>query len=259
MMIRNIFCLIFSFALASSSLGQEKQDTFKVLSYNLRFGELASLEQLAEFIKRENPDLVALQEVDVNTYRDRAPDQNGKNFINELAYHTGMFGAYGKTIDYKGGYYGIGILSKYPLAATERVFLPKTEHGKEQRALLIADIEYRDKTYLTFISTHLDYTNTKERQIQVKELNALLKDKPHPIIIAGDFNAEPSSEEISKGMSNWLQTCNDNPTIPAKNPKAKIDYIFAYPKEKWDVIDTKNFDLLLSDHLPVEATLKLKK
>lgn len=259
MMIRNIFCLLFTVTFILNSFGQEKQDTFKILSYNLRFGELASLEQLAEFIKNEDPDFVALQEVDVNTYRDRAPNQNGKNFITELAFYTGMFGAYAKTIDYKGGYYGIGILSKFPLASTERIFLPKTKHGKEQRALLIADIEYEDKTYITLVSTHLDYTNTLERQVQVEKLNELLKDKPHPIILAGDFNADPSSEEIKNGMSNWLQACDDKPTIPADKPKAKIDYIFAYPKDQWKAMNAKTPKILLSDHLPVEATLKLEK
>ena len=259
MIIRNIFCLLLSFTFIISSTGQEKQETFKVMSYNLRFGELASLEQLAKFIKSEDPDVVALQEVDVNTYRDRAPEQNGKNFITELAFRTAMFGAYGKTIEYKRGYYGIGILSKFPLSSTERVFLPKTKHGKEQRALLVADIEYQDNTYFTFVSTHLDYTNTLERQVQVEKLNEILKDKPHPIIMAGDFNADPSSEEISVGMSNWLQASNNKATIPANKPKAKIDYIFVYPKEKWKVIDAKTHNILLSDHLPVEATLKLKK
>ena len=43
------------------------QDTLRVrvMTYNLRFGELASLEELAHHIKSFKPDFVALQEVDV--------------------------------------------------------------------------------------------------------------------------------------------------------------------------------------------------
>ena len=73
------------------------QDTLRVrvMTYNLRFGELASLEELAHHIKSFKPDFVALQEVDSKTDRKRTPHQKGKDFISELAYHTGMFGLYG--------------------------------------------------------------------------------------------------------------------------------------------------------------------
>ena len=45
------------------------QDTLRVrvMTYNLRFGELASLEELAHHIKSFKPDFVALQEVDSKT------------------------------------------------------------------------------------------------------------------------------------------------------------------------------------------------
>lgn len=139
------FLLISCFSLSALSEVSDRQDNpkqLKVLSYNLRFGELASLEELADFIKEQDPDVVALQEVDSRTFRERAPLQNDKDFATELGYLTGMFAAYGKTIPYKKGYYGIAILSKYPMAKIERKYLPKTENGKEQRAVLVADIEY---------------------------------------------------------------------------------------------------------------------
>src|SRR5690625_2446210 len=168
----------------------------KVLSYNLRFGELASLEEIAAFIKKQDPDVVALQEVDNHTFRDRAPKQNGKDFATELGFRTGMIPVYGKTIPYKGGYYGIAILSKYPLAKVERIYLPKTKNGKEQRAVLVAEVEYKEGEYITFASTHLDYTNTEERQVQVKKLNEAVMDSPYRVIMAGDISARPDAVGI---------------------------------------------------------------
>ena len=55
------------------------QDTLRVrvMTYNLRFGELASLEELAHHIKSFKPDFVALQEVDSKTDRKRTPHQKG--------------------------------------------------------------------------------------------------------------------------------------------------------------------------------------
>ena len=144
--------LLLPAALHGNPNGKKDPVKLKVLCYNLRFGELASLEELAAYIKSENPDIVALQEVDVRTHRDRAPHQNGKDFITGLGYHTGMLSAYGRTINYAGGYYGIGLLSKYPLAKTTRVMLPMPEGAREQRALLIADVELPGGNMITFVS-----------------------------------------------------------------------------------------------------------
>lgn len=247
-----------SFALQDPTENQKSPTQLKILCYNLRFGELASLEELAAFIKEQDPDIVALQEVDNHTYRDRAPKQNGKDFATELGFRTGMLAAYGKTIPYMGGYYGIAILSKYPLAKVERIYLPKTENGKEQRAVLVADVEYREGEYITFASTHLDYTNTEERQVQVKKLNEVLLSTPYPVIVAGDFNARPDSKEIKEGMSAWQVVSNLEPTVPADAPRSTIDYIFCYPKDKWKQIDATTYQTELSDHLPISATVELR-
>ena len=254
-----ILILLFSFTFFFTAYAQEKPVQLKVLCYNLRFGELASLEELAEFIKKVDPDIVALQEVDVRTNRDRAPKQNGKDFVTELGYHTGMLSAYGKTIPYMGGYYGIGILSKYPLSSVERIYLPKTEQGKEQRAVLVADVEYSEGEFFTFASTHLDYTTSEERQAQVKKLNEVLLKSVYPVIVAGDFNARPESIEIVEGMSPWKELSNMDATVPATKPKNKIDYIFGYPQNAWKVIENASYMVPLSDHLPISAVVEMVK
>ncbi|MDR1173148.1 MAG: endonuclease/exonuclease/phosphatase family protein [Bacteroidales bacterium] len=254
----NLICLLLLVGLFGI-YAQEQPVRIKVLCYNLRFGELASLEELAAFIREQNPDVVALQEVDCRTYRDRTPKQHGKDFITELGFHTGMLTAYGKTIPYAGGYYGIGILSKYPLASVERVYLPKTENGKEQRAVLVADVEYSEGQYFTFASTHLDYTNTEERRVQVKKLNEVLLAKPYPVIVAGDFNARPDAVEILEGMNVWKIVCKMAPTVPADAPRSQIDYIFCYPKDKWTGVEATAHQVQLSDHLPISAVVELKR
>lgn len=239
-----------------SAYGQEK-DTLKILCYNLRFGELASLTELAEFIEKENPDIVALQEVDVLTKRERAPLQNGKHFISELGFRTNMFSLYGKTIPYAGGYYGIGILSKYPYLSVERILLPMPEGAKEQRAYLVSEIELPNNKTITFVSTHLDYTTSAVRQAQVKVINDDLLKRNGPIILCGDFNAKPDSKEIAEGMKDWIQTTSMDYTIPAKAPTSKIDYIFCYPSHEWKVISNETPKVQFSDHLPVVSTLEL--
>lgn len=247
-----IILLLFPFGL----MAQEKTQ-LKIMSYNLRFGELASLEQLGEFIKSESPDIVLLQEVDVYTNRERAPHQNGKNFIAELGFYTQMMSLFGKSIAYEGGYYGLGILSKYPFVQTERFLLPLVEEKREQRSLLTARLELDNGQNITVACTHLDL-KPEIRIVQIEAINKLLKDKTDPIILAGDFNAKPDSREIAEGMKGWQHSCKkDAFTIPAKAPESKIDYIFSYPEEQWKVINSYVPEITLSDHRPVVASFEL--
>lgn len=70
------------------------QDTLRVrvMTYNLRFGELASLEELAHHIKSFKPDFVALQEVDSKTDRKRTPHQKGRILYPNLPIIQGCLG-----------------------------------------------------------------------------------------------------------------------------------------------------------------------
>lgn len=232
-------------------------ESLKIVCYNIRYGELASLEEIAAFFNDQEADIVALQEIDVNTNRPGAPHQNGKDFITELGYHSGMLTAYARTIYYSGGYYGIGILSKYPFTQTRKVLLPMTQGAREQRAMLLADVELPNGKIITFVSTHLDHSTSDVRSAQVELINQTLMDNPYPVIIAGDFNAAPESKEIKEGMKDWGRACPLEFTAPAKAPRVKIDYIFYHPVDKWNVLKSETPQIQLSDHLPVTAEMEL--
>lgn len=253
---RNILIVI---CLSVSSLAAQDANILNIMTYNLRFGELASLEDMAAFINEAKPDIVALQECDWKTKRELAPKQNGKAFVNELAYFTEMFGIYGKAIDYKNGYYGIGILSQYPIVRSERIFLPNPEPKTEQRVMLVADIELPDKTILTFISTHLEVSSPKTREEQIKFINEWIKSIENPVILAGDLNAIPSDEEIVNGFSGWKNMTNTEFTFSTVDPLIKIDYIYGYPENKMEMISTKVYiESKLSDHFPVSSIISIK-
>lgn len=70
------------------------QDTLRlrVMTYNLRFGELASLEELAHHIKSFKPDFVALQEVDSKTDRKRTRIRRGRILYPNLPIIQGCLG-----------------------------------------------------------------------------------------------------------------------------------------------------------------------
>ena len=250
------FIFLFLFAISLSVTAQTALH-FRVMTYNLRFGELASLESLAAYIRKINPDIVALQEVDSKTNRELAPLQNGKDFISTLAFYTGLFGIYGKTIEFSNGYYGIGILSKYPIIASERVMLPNPDPRGEDRALLISTIDLPDNRQLIFACTHLDLTADK-RKVEMTAIKDHFKNKKGIYILAGDFNTTPLEGEVAKYLPNWKDALPLEFTFPAKNPEEKIDYILYDNPQKVKVVDAfVDRSSKLSDHLPGIANFKI--
>lgn len=250
--------IAFAAAILICSAGFAGNGKLRLMSYNLRFGELASMEEIGSYIKSLDADIVALQECDWDTHRERAPKQNGVKFINELAQGTGMFGIYGKAIDYRGGYYGIGLLSRYPIVRSERVFLPNIGK-KEQRAMLLADIQLPDGQIVTYICTHLEVSSAELRLEQVKFIQKKVKGIKNPVFLAGDMNAEPDSPEMEFLRKGWDDLTNRELTFSTMSPSIKIDYIYAKKGSGVKLIETAvDRQRLLSDHFPIYADVEIK-
>ena len=250
--------LVVCFTVLSFNLFAADGMELKLMTFNLRFGEMASMQDFADVINAEAPDIIALQECDWATYRERAPKQNGVKFINELSFRTGMFGLYGKAIDYKGGYYGVGILSKYPIVRSERIFLPH-DAGTEQRILLEADIELPDGKIITFVCTHLEVSSSENRMKQVKFIQSKLG-KNTNIFLCGDMNAVPESDEMQYLCKYWINLAPDILTHSTKKLDRHIDYMYCRPEKEVELKSCRILpDVKLSDHYPVISEILLKE
>ena len=110
----------------------------RVLAYNVKHGRgndgKVDLGRTARVIRRLNPDVVALQEIDKNA------DRSGKiDEARELAKLTGLqHHAFGRFFDFQGGEYGMAIISRYPLSEAKNLRLPD---GAEPRTSLIATVD----------------------------------------------------------------------------------------------------------------------
>ena len=236
-----------------------------VLSYNIHHANPPSrpgvidLEAIANVIRQQQPDLVALQEVDVFTSRSGA----SINQAAELGRLTGMYYYFAKAIDYGGGDYGVAILSKYPIENPQHYSLPTVEAtGGEHRTLATVSIKLPDNKKLLFACTHLDaQRNDTNRVEQIKSIKQILQKEESPVIIAGDFNAVPGSRVIQL-MDTFLQRgCISHCafTIPEVKPTKEIDFIAYAPFTAFDVIEYKVInETYASDHRPVKAIVRLK-
>jgi len=222
----------------------------RVLSYNVHAcigtdGRL-DVERIAKVIKTCDPDLVAIQELDRKTARTRQIDQPG-----ELGRLTGMHAEFGKTIDYRGGEYGIGILSRFAPERVQMHRLPGSE-SREQRGALAVMVRPAGLPDVLFICTHLDATADERDSIpQVTELNRLFTGEDQPAIIAGDFNKTPSARTIGIMLDRWVNATagEDRPTFPSIRPAQQIDFVFYRPGNAWRVVETKVIEEeVASDH-----------
>jgi endonuclease/exonuclease/phosphatase family metal-dependent hydrolase len=125
------------------------QLNLKIMSYNVRNGKgmdgVHNLQRVADAINRSKADIVAVQELDSMTNR------SGKKYVlGEIAALTNMHPEYFPAIEFNGGKYGIGILSKKKPISVKGYNLPGRE---EKRGILVAEFNQ-----FLFACTHLSLT-----------------------------------------------------------------------------------------------------
>ena len=179
----------------------------------------------------------------------------------ELKRLTGYEGAYFcKTINFDGGEYGIGILSKKEAIKTYKLDIP----GSESRKLFIA--EYDD---FVFASTHFSYSG--ESQMRIDHLASakiaveeFKKYTDKPVVLGGDFNTETDIDKRqTHGTLMEIMDLIIDPSImtwPGSIPAGEmylLDFLFikshvpyAWTNGAW--VNNTN-----SDHCPVWAEVVL--
>ena len=243
----SLFALV-ALAFSSCNTSDSADQTLRVMCYNVRNCKGLDLQldydRSAGVINNVLPDIVAVQELDSMTTR-----YEGYYALGELAKRTGMHDYYAPSIDYKGGKYGIGILSKEPALSLAQYPLPCR---KEPRTMLVAEFE---KFY--FICTHLSL-NEEDRVTSAGIIRDLVAKLDKPVIIAGDFNAEPESQAM-KVFKEFMTTLS-NPeqfTFPADVPTRCIDYIMTNSPNVTGKNATVVAEPIASDHRPLYVDVTL--
>ncbi len=264
MIYKNLILIFFTVSLTlklSAQSSQNENPVIRFLTFNILHGATTQgdfdLDKIAAVIQQTNPDLVALQEVDFKTNRAKKYD-----LATELGWRTKLAPLFGKAMDYDGGGYGEGILTKMPIIASRNIPLPHSP-GNEPRTALEVMVELESGDTICFIGTHLEHQRASTDRIdQVKEINRIFLQNKYPTILAGDLNDTPESEAISILKKYWNDSAGDNTsfTYSSDNPRIRIDYILFRPENRWEVMDYQIIcDSIASDHCAVLSVLELKK
>jgi len=238
----------------------------RILTYNVhrcvgRDG-VHSVARISRAIAEQQPDIVALQELDVNRARTAFADQAAR-IAESLDMHRFFFPAFAQ----KDEHFGNAVLSRLPMTLVRAALLPTLPNhpGRERRAALWVDIEWEGRI-VHLVNTHLGLRGY-ERVLQAEALlskewlaNPLCAG-PH--VLCGDLNAVPGTRAYRRlrrflhdpfPWSGWPPG-----TFPSSYPVLRLDHVLF--SSSWVVhrinVPRTRLSRVASDHLPLVAEASL--
>jgi endonuclease/exonuclease/phosphatase family metal-dependent hydrolase len=263
-----LFALI---ALVTSGCGQPPRATLRVATLNLAHGRgLAPLQsglpretleenltKVASALRRESPDVIALQEVD-------APSKwsGGFDHLAFLADAAGYPHRYhGLHVDLgRAGlevHYGTALLAHREPGNTRNCAF--REEPFDTKGYVQADIAFAGRR-VTVVSVHLDFKSARTRRKQIGVLIERLRQHQTPLVVMGDFNAtwnrpNDAVRLLSTGLNlrPYQAESEQRNTFPSRHPRRRLDWILI--SDKLEFVDQWCWPDELSDHLGVTAEL----
>jgi len=244
--------------------------SIRILTYNVHScvgmdGKI-SPRRIARVIAQYQPDVVALQELDVG--RLRTGNMHQAKIISEylaMEYH------FHPSIHIEEERYGNAILTHLPVKLIKTGILPilPTKPWLEPRGVIWVAIEAYGQQF-NLLNTHLGL-RPAERTIQA---NALLGDEwlanvncIGPVVICGDFNCLPNStvhKRFSQQLNDMqilLEDHRPKKTLGGRIPSARIDHMFGNSMVNVQHVEVPRTQLTrtASDHLPLIVDIQLYK
>ncbi len=224
-----------------------------LISYNVgAFGKYHdSLQEVAQLLREQGADYVALQELDSCNRRHPVFQ------LDSLAASLGYDGHFSSAFPFADGAYGNGVISRKPILKSVTVPLPQLD-GIEPRSVAVVETED-----LVFASVHLDVKDAKVQQATV--VNEWFTEHyagcRKPVLLCGDMNARPGSPAITELEKCWIRLSGVEDTYSTEAPHGCIDYIFALKcAASVNVVSSRVLTeetARLSDHFPIQVIIQL--
>lgn len=218
-------------------------------------------QQIVDALKKLNPDILSLVEVDTGSFRAKKDEVvffekklRMKNFVEKIKY---PFIGWLKLFHYVPilNKQANAIIAKYKISnvkyhlfheGTKRVVIEVTIHCPKKVTLLLAHLALGERT----------------RARQIEELINIVNAIKNPVILMGDFNTFRGMEEIKKLMKEThlkdnikLDKYSVQLTQPMWHPLRRLDYILVSRQIKVKQYKVLNYPF--SDHLPLFVEFKV--
>ena len=226
--------------------------TLRIASWNIRGGVgldgRFDLERVVGLLKRAEPDIVALQEVD-----SRRATPTHEHPFRLLRSALGEHSIEAKSIISADGEYGQILISRWPLAEIKihDISVP----GREPRRAIEVDV-LAPCGSLHMVATHLGLT-FRERRNQTEALVEMARRSPHPTIMVGDFNDWIWRGSVQNAIHRALPARTWQRTFPSWLPLIRLDRIYCRPREAMVRSWTDPAARGASDHLPIFADIRV--
>lgn len=254
-----------------SSSDKVSQSDFSLLSYNVQnFGyDKKKKAKVLNFIKAQNADFICLQEFFDFRKRPNTTHLSVQEVAKTLEMPHAVFPSGTTHIT------GVAFFSKYPILKIDTLFMDKIEpntgilvtvqtpKGKLGVACLhLSSFNFRtlreetpDKIDFALAAWERWGETLMLQQQKVAKMKQITSKYPYPLILAGDFNANPEGRiiaEVSEDLQDSFQEKGNGLawTYPlGRFFGIKIDYHFHSPTLK--VLDCQVLKTTLSDHRPL--------
>lgn len=247
---------------------ESRPNRLKVITYNIHscinMDGRVNPDRTADVIAALDPDIIAIQEVDVGCRRTHFLDQ-GRHLADRLDMSCSFF----PVLKNGSAHYGLAILSRLPFSSLRfgRFTRDSNSPALESRGIMSAEMKTAWGT-IQVLNTHLGL-DARERRQQVYAIlspewiaGAIKKDQP--LIVCGDFNAGSRSFVYRKMSSQVrdVQTLISQKKYPkatfySRFPVLRLDHIFVSRHFRCHRVQVPNDNetRMVSDHLPVVCEL----
>jgi len=222
------------------------------MTWNIAAGH-GNLTLIADEIRADKPDVIALQEVDVK-WSERSAFVDQADSLGKL---LGMNVRFAPIYDVSGRQFGVAILSRFPITSSmnheiTRLSTQQQSPVPAKAPGFLETVLDINGTSLRVFSTHLDYrADPGVRVKQVSEILEIVRQSNVPTILAGDLNATPDAAELQPLFTD-LHTVSTEMTYPSESPVKRIDYVLA--SKAVTLTDPRVSATSASDHRAVEMT-----
>jgi len=208
--------------------------------------------QIGELIKREDANLVAMQEADAPSWW-----SGGFSHVENVAKLSHMhFALQGEHVSGLGLCYGASLIGNLKVIdAKSQTFersIPTFSKGFVVVTCVWQGLDF------DVVSLHLDFARDSVRKKQLNLLAEHLEKHHKPVVIMGDFNTD-----MSKGLlPNFMQRLNlhtwrenDKKIITFRSlGGSRIDWVLV--SSEFEIVEHKVLDDLISDHQAVKVVLR---
>ena len=250
--------------------------TFRVMTLNLAHGRgrapsqswirdpeafRRNLDAIAALLRRENPDVVALQEAELGS--------TWAGDFDHVRYLAGQAG-YDHVIATphmreEGRYrYGTAVISRHPLSECEGGDFQA--QSRWRKGFTRASVATSERSFLSVLTVHLDFASARRRRAQLQELAEIVGETARPMVVMGDFNTSWTERDRS-GFADFAERLGLRPWCPElrahrdgvrtmRGMPRRLDWILVSEELHFANYATLGGDRV-SDHLPVLADLRL--